>query len=140
MNTIDAYTAKWRKLLKGVDVRWHGVAAWVFEKEVRHLHSWVDDPEKGAIGPSIKVYIPALRLALAELLPVSAVDQLARLVTWPQSLTIEEVESAIEEAFLKLALVDRGLEWDPNGPSMKEHKQGLARRMFDALRAFEAVR
>lgn len=136
--TVAQCQEKWKALLEGLDGSLHSVVAWLLEQEVRHqIAETADGAATTRAGSRAKVYLPALRLAARRLLPTSAVEQLGRVATWPQSLTVEDVSAALREALVQIQVAGGlVLEWEPGEIGVQSQIQALAERTYEALLAY----
>ena len=128
-------SVKWAQLLRGLDVSQMDVIAWVIEEEVRYLQSIVSDNDEQPIGDKLKLIIPAVRRALTTLLPVSAVDRLARITNWPKQITIEEVRAALDDAVLTIQALD-SVAWQGTMADIAFLTCPLSERTYEALLSY----
>ena len=132
---------KWWPLVKGLHGSQMEVVAWVIEQEVRHLQEVhksqqnTSAVDKATAGARMKLTLPALRMAAAKLVPVSAVVRLARVMTWPACLTIEEVRAEVDEAILAVQATSP-VEWQGTRADIAFLACPLSERLYESLLAY----
>ncbi|HUX15828.1 MAG TPA: hypothetical protein VMW52_05110 [Phycisphaerae bacterium] len=140
--TVEQCVEKWSQLLEGLDDVQAPVVAWCIEREARYLVKYLPHRVRQARerlrNNVIKRTFPALRLAIVEMFPASAVDRLARITRRRAGeIDEEEVRAAIGDGLWRVADAEAVITQYPLMSEKERHLvRVLADRVLESLRAY----